>query len=41
VKAVVDRVANVGGAMPAFAGRLSEEEIEDVSTYVVDAAGAP
>jgi cytochrome c oxidase subunit 1 len=38
---VAERVANGGGAMPAFAGRLSEQDIEDVAGYVVDVASAP
>ena len=32
--AVVEQVTNGGGAMPAFAGELSEQEIRDVATYV-------
>ena len=35
----VDRVTNGQGAMPAFAGTLSEQEIADVSAYVSTAAG--
>ena len=31
---VVEQVTNGGGAMPAFAGELSEQEIRDVATYV-------
>jgi mono/diheme cytochrome c family protein len=32
--AVVEQVTNGGGAMPAFGGELSEQEIRDVATYV-------
>jgi mono/diheme cytochrome c family protein len=32
---VVDRVTNGSGAMPAFEGQLSEEQIQDVAAYVV------
>jgi mono/diheme cytochrome c family protein len=32
----IEQVTNGGGGMPAFAGTLSEEEIEDVSAYVVE-----
>jgi mono/diheme cytochrome c family protein len=31
----IEQVTNGGGGMPAFAGTLSEEEIEDVAAYVV------
>ena len=31
---VVEQVTNGGGAMPAFAGELTEQEIRDVATYV-------
>jgi mono/diheme cytochrome c family protein len=34
---VLDRVTNGQGAMPAFAGQLSDAEIEDVAAYVVQA----
>jgi mono/diheme cytochrome c family protein len=34
---VVDRVTNGQGAMPAFEGQLSEEEIQNVAAYVVEA----
>lgn len=34
---VVDRVTNGIGAMPSYAGRLSEQEIEDLAAYVVEA----
>jgi mono/diheme cytochrome c family protein len=32
----VDRVTNGAGAMPAFEGQLSEQEIADVAAYVVE-----
>ena len=35
---VADRVRNGQGAMPAFAGTLSEAEIADVAAYVAEAA---
>jgi mono/diheme cytochrome c family protein len=34
---VVDRVTNGQGAMPAFEGQLSEQQINDVAAYVVQA----
>ena len=36
--AIEQQVRNGGGAMPAFEGQLSEEEIEDVSAYVAEAS---
>jgi mono/diheme cytochrome c family protein len=36
---VVDRVTNGQGAMPAFGDQLSEEEIQNVAAYVVQATG--
>jgi len=33
---VVDRVTNGAGAMPAFKGQLSDQEIADVAQYVVE-----
>lgn len=36
---VINRVTNGMGAMPAFAGELSEEQIRDVAAYVVSATG--
>jgi mono/diheme cytochrome c family protein len=36
---VVDRVTNGMGAMPSFAGQLSEEQIQDVAAYVVQVTG--
>ena len=35
----IDRVTNGKDQMPAFKDTLSEQEIVDVSTYVVDASG--
>ena len=35
----IDRVTNGSGAMPPFKDTLSEQEIVDVATYVVDASG--
>ena len=35
----VDRVTNGQGAMPAFAGTLTEKQIADVAAYVSQAAG--
>lgn len=32
----VERVTNGSGAMPAFEGQLSEQEIQDVAAYVVE-----
>jgi mono/diheme cytochrome c family protein len=34
---VVDRVTNGQGAMPSFSDELSEEQIDNVAAYVVDA----
>lgn len=34
---VVDRVTNGMGAMPSFEGQLSEDEIQNVAAYVVQA----
>ena len=39
VAAVVEQVTNGGGAMPAFGGQLSEEEIQNVAAYVVASQG--
>ena len=36
---VVDRVTNGQGAMPSFSDQLSEEEIQNVAAYVVQASG--
>ena len=35
----VAQIANGGGGMPAFGGQLSEEEIENLAAYVVQATG--
>jgi cytochrome c6 len=37
---VVDRVTHGKGAMPAFEGQLSDEQIADVAAYVSSVAGA-
>ena len=39
VSLVVDRVTNGKGGMPAFKGRLSEEQIQAVADYVSKSAG--
>jgi mono/diheme cytochrome c family protein len=39
VDEVETQVRNGGGAMPAFEGDLTDEEIENVSAYVVEAGG--
>jgi mono/diheme cytochrome c family protein len=36
---VVDRVTNGEGAMPPFAGQLTDEEIDNVAAYVSSVAG--
>lgn len=38
-EAVVEQVTNGGGAMPAFEGTLTEEQIRDVSAFVVASQG--
>ena len=40
VKSVVYQVTNGKNAMPAFGGRLSDEDIENVATYVINTAKA-
>ena len=35
----IDRVTNGSGAMPPFKDTLSEQQIVDVATYVVEASG--
>ena len=35
----IDRVTNGSGAMPPFKDSLSEQQIVDVATYVVEASG--
>jgi mono/diheme cytochrome c family protein len=37
---VKTQVENGGGAMPAFKGQLSDQEIDDVSAYVAENAGS-
>jgi mono/diheme cytochrome c family protein len=37
---VVVQVTNGGGAMPAFKGQLSSQQIQDVAAYVSSVAGA-
>ena len=39
VQAAVEQVTNGGGAMPAFSGQLSEQEIQDVAAFVVASEG--
>ena len=39
VEAIESQVRNGGGGMPAFEGDLSDDEIENVSAYVAEAAG--
>ena len=39
VGAIESQVRTGGGGMPAFEGDLSDEEIENVSAYVAEAAG--
>ena len=36
---IEEQVRNGGGGMPAFEGDLSEDEIENVSSYVAEASG--
>jgi mono/diheme cytochrome c family protein len=36
----IDRITNGQGAMPAFGGQLSEEQIQAVAEYVVESVGA-
>jgi len=38
VDAIIYQVKNGKGAMPAFGGRLSDQEIENVAAYVLDQA---
>merc|ERR1712216_215309 len=38
--AVITQVTNGKGAMPAFGGRLEDDEIEDVATYVITQSGS-
>jgi cytochrome c553 len=39
VELALDRITNGQGAMPAFAGTLTEKQIADVAAYVSSAAG--
>jgi len=34
-----EQITNGGGAMPAFGGQLSEEQIQDVAAFVVESEG--
>lgn len=36
MEAIINQVQNGKSAMPAFRGRLSDEEIEDVAAYVLE-----
>ena len=38
IEAIKYQVTNGYGAMPAFGGRLTDEQIEDVATYVLSQA---
>ncbi len=40
IEAIVTQVTNGNGAMPAFGGKLSAEDIENVATYVLGQAEA-
>ncbi len=40
IEAIVYQVNNGAGAMPAFKGRLTDAQIEDVATYVLSQAEA-
>ena len=40
VDAIVTQVTNGKGAMPAFGGRLSDENIQDVANYVLSQSEA-
>jgi cytochrome c6 len=35
----IEQITNGGGAMPAFGGQLSEEEIQNVAAFVVESQG--
>ena len=37
---VIDRVTNGKGVMPAFEGKLTEQQIEEIAAYVSAVAGA-
>ena len=38
---LVAQISNGGNGMPAFRNRLSEQEIRDVATFIVNVAGNP
>nr|YP_009396722.1 cytochrome c553 [Ophidocladus simpliciusculus]ARW65908.1 cytochrome c553 [Ophidocladus simpliciusculus] len=38
IQAIVTQVTQGNGAMPAFGGRLSDDEIKDIAAYVLDQA---
>lgn len=38
---LVAQIANGGNGMPAFRNRLTQQEIRDVATFIVDVAGRP
>ncbi|QUS61254.1 c-type cytochrome [Synechocystis sp. PCC 7339] len=38
VAAIVAQITNGNGAMPGFKGRISDSDMEDVATYVLDQA---
>lgn len=38
LSAIIDQVKKGKNAMPAFGGRLSDEQIEDVATYILKQA---
>jgi mono/diheme cytochrome c family protein len=40
VEQVEEQVRNGGGAMPAFEGQLSDEQIQEVAAYVAASAGS-
>lgn len=40
IEAIVNQVRNGKKAMPAFKGRLSDRQIEDVAAYVIEKAAA-
>jgi cytochrome c6 len=39
-KSIISQVTNGKNAMPAFGGRLSDEEIADVAAYVIKTSDA-
>lgn len=38
LEAIVTQVTNGKGAMPSFRGKLNEQQIEDVATYVLESS---